>query len=64
VSRPPVTRLAPAGAGRPSVNGGAASDSRSSGIAVLTAMQTQMRVMLTVVNRLVYDNGYGECGVG
>jgi hypothetical protein len=55
VSRPPVNGVAPAGAGRPPVNEGAASDSRSREIAVLMAMQAQMRVMLRTSNRLAHE---------
>jgi hypothetical protein len=45
----------PAGAGRPPVNGGAASDWRSSEITEHMAMQTQMRVLLKTINRLVHE---------
>jgi hypothetical protein len=45
VSRPPANGVALAGSDRPPVNGGAASAARSSEIAVLIAVQVQMRAM-------------------
>jgi hypothetical protein len=55
VSRPPVSRVAQAGAGQPPVNGEASGDLKSSDAAVLVAMQAQMRGMLRLVNRLVHE---------
>jgi hypothetical protein len=54
VSRPPVNGVASAGAGRPPVKRGAASDSRSRDTAVLMAMQAQKRVMLRTLSRPVH----------
>jgi hypothetical protein len=46
------------------MNGRAASDSRSSDTAVLMVMQTQMRVMLRMLSRLVRRAGHKHAGVG